>query len=139
MSKRGKASLAEITTPRVELIQAFQVPDAPYDLTDDQAEVWRQVANDPGLPPDWFTQKNFELLSMHSRHVIEAKRISKMIGNLMSSQEDLDVKLYDDLLRMQERESRAIMATMTQMRTTHQSLYDKKIKLSAKTIKKPWE
>lgn len=139
MTKRGKTSLAELVTPKAQVLEAFHVPDAPYHLTDEQAEICRQVANDPGLPPDWYTQKNFDLLAIHCVHVINGRRVSKMIENLMAAIGDLDLKQYDDLLRMQERESRAIMATMTQMRTTHQALYDKKIKLNAKTVKKPWE
>lgn len=138
MPKRGKTSLAELSTPRAQVIEAFQIPDAPYHLTDAQAEVWRAVSNDPGLPPDWFTQKNYELLAAHCRHVVEGRRLSRLIEQEVAKPE-IDVKQYDDLLRMQERETRAILATMTQMRTTQQALYDKKIKLNAKTVKKPWE
>jgi len=137
MAKRGRTSAASLTiASKSSLIERVQRPDAPYELTDDQAEVWHRVAND--LPADWFTPKNYDLLTLHCRHVIEARRIASLIEQEMKAKQ-LDVKIYNALLKMQERESRAIMATMTQMRTTHQSLYDKKIKLDGKKVNKPWD
>lgn len=137
MGKRGRTSLAELSiTSKTGLIERVQRPDAPYELTDEQAEVWVRVASD--LPADWFTPKNYDLLTQHTRHVINARRCAGLIEQEMKV-DNLDLKEYDNLLRMQERETRAILATMTQMRTTHQSLYDKKIKLDGKKVNKPWE
>lgn len=137
MAKRGRTSVAALSiSNKTAVIERVQRPDAPYELTDDQAAVWHRVAND--LPADWFTPKNYDLLTLHCRHVVEATRIANLIEQEMK-QRQIDVKMYNALLKMQERESRAIMASMTQMRTTHQSLYDKKIKLDATKRNKPWE
>jgi hypothetical protein len=137
MAKRGRDSIAALTAKsQATAILIVQRPDAPYELTDDQADVWRRVAED--LPADWFTPKNYDLLAQHTRHVINARRCASLIEQEMK-RKSLDLKEYDNLLRMQERETRAILATMTQMRTTHQSLYDKKIKLDGKKVSKPWE
>jgi len=137
MTKRGRASVASLViSSKTSVIERIQRPDAPYELTDTQAAVWHRVAND--LPADWFTPKNYDLLTLHCRHVVDAHRIASLIEQEMGAKE-IDLKSYNSLLKMQERESRAIMASMTQMRTSHQSLYDKKIKLDAQKRNKPWE
>jgi hypothetical protein len=141
MSKRGRPSLGDLTTVEPQggnVLEIYRIPDAPYHLTDEQAAVWRIVANDPGLPGDWFTQKNYDLLALHTVHVVNGRRIGRMIEVLMAGKE-VDVKAYDDLLRMHERESRAVMATMTQMRTTQQALFHNKTKLKTGNTKKLWD
>jgi hypothetical protein len=106
-------------------------------LTDAQAHIWRRVVED--LPADWWTPKNYDLLSQYCRHVNESNRIASLIEGLMQAGPDLEIAKYDKLLGAQEREGRAISSLATRMRLTQQSLYDKKLKLDAFTSKKPWE
>ena len=139
MGKRGRKSLASQSVVSLsDAIERVQRPDAPYDLTDEQADVWRGVVAD--LPADWFSPKNFMLLTQYCRHVIEARRIAQLIQAEMDASEGIDLVKYDKLLAMQEREGRAISSLMTRMRTTHQSLYDKSKKVgSAVRVSKPWD
>ncbi len=141
MAKRGRVSAKALEVLRenptsAAVIERVQRPDAPYDLTDAQAAVWHRIAAD--LPADWFSPKTIDLLAQNCRHVVEASRIASLIEQEMR-QKKLDLGRYNQLLKMQERESRAITTLMTKMRTTHQSLYDKKLKLDAQKVNKPWE
>lgn len=49
-----------------------------------------------------------------------------------------DIEEYDRLLKMQEREGRAMSSLATRMRITQQTTYDKSKKKPV-TGKKPWE
>jgi hypothetical protein len=52
-------------------------PDAPYDVTDEEAEVWRTVVD--SMPADHFIPANYHLLTQLCRHVVEARRIAQLI------------------------------------------------------------
>ena len=137
MAKRGRKSSAEIATiPLNGSIQTVARPDAPYELSDDQAVIWRRIADD--LPADWFTPKHSGLLKMYCRHEAQSDRIAMLIEQEMAKRE-LDVQQYDKLLAMQEREGRAMSSLATRMRMTQQALYDKSKKAPSNSVRKPWE
>ena len=137
MAKRGRKSAAEMQIARLSsTIEAVHRPDAPYELTDDQALIWRRLADD--LPADWFTPKHTGLLKQYCRHEAQSDRIAQLVEQEMSKKE-LDIANYDKLLAMQEREGRAMSSLATRMRITHQALYDKSTKAQSRQVSKPWE
>lgn len=134
MGVRGPKSAAsmEIARPAVETIQR---PDAPYDLTDEQSEEWWAVVN--RLPADWFPRETHAVLSQYCRHVVAARRVAQLVAACEGA-EEMDLGRYDDLLRMQEREGRALSSLATRLRITQQSTVSAKAKKPI-TVKRPWE
>jgi hypothetical protein len=118
-------------------------------LSHEQRREWLVVVN--RLPAEWFQPETFPLLAQYCRHVVAARRVAELIAALeeeMSREpEDGESKVglmlgatqaMDRLLKMQEREGRAMSSLATRMRLTQQSTYDPKAK---KPIAKrnPWE
>lgn len=138
LGTRGPKSAAslDIARPQVETIQR---PDAPYDLTDEQSEEWWAVVN--RLPADWFPRETHGVLSQYCRHVVAARRVAQLItaceqGDAVAG--DLDLDRYDMLLRMQEREGRALSSLATRLRITQQATVSAKAK-KPDMAKRPWE
>lgn len=134
MGTRGRVSGAslEVATAAVERIQR---PDAPYDLTDDQAEEWWAVVN--RLPADWFPRETHAVLAQYCRHVIAARRVAQLVASC-EAEAEIDLDKYDNLLRMQEREGRALSSLATRLRITQQSTMSEKAKKPV-GVKKPWQ
>ncbi|MBD8902767.1 hypothetical protein MBTS_11025 [Methylobacterium bullatum] len=116
-------------------VDVIQRPDAPYDLTDEQSEEWWAVVN--RMPADWFPRETHSMLAQYCRHVVAARRVSQLIGNAEGS-DPFDVEAYDRLLKMQEREGRALSSLATRMRLSQQTTYDKS-KKKPSAAKRPWE
>lgn len=139
MKQRGRVSAAATDLAVVGLsakVQRVHRPEPPYELTDDQAVVWRRIADD--LPADWFTAKHAGLLKQYCRHEANADRVASLIEQEMGKTE-IDLANYDKLLSMQEREGRALSSLATRMRLTQQALYDKSKKAGGPKVSKPWE
>jgi len=134
---RGKVSSAarEIAHLAAD-VSAVQRPDAPYDLTDEQADEWRAIVN--RMPADWFPRETWPLLAQHCRHVVNSRRVAQLIEAAEKAAQ-LDVEGYDRLLKMQERESRCIASLATRMRISQQATYDKSKKKGSGGFQKPWE
>jgi hypothetical protein len=135
MGKRGRTSAAALATTTISPVETLERPDAPYDLTDEQAEEWWAVVN--RMPPDWFPRETHSLLAQYCRHVVRARRIAQLL-NATENSKEFDVKEYRDLLRSEEEQSRAIASLATRMRLSQQATYDKSKKKPGST-KKPWE
>lgn len=133
MAQRGRKSAAELSVPAVTTEIAR--PDAPYDLTDEQAEEWWSVIN--RMPADWFPRETHAILAQHCRHVITARRVAQLM-QAAEKADPLDIEEYDRLGKMMERESRIIASLATKMRISQQATYDPKRKKGTQ-IKKPWE
>jgi hypothetical protein len=113
-------------------------PDPPRELTAEQADEWRAVVD--RLPADWFPRETHGLLVQYCRHVVAARRVAQLIESLeTSSDSEFDVGRYDELLKMQEREGRALSSLATRMRLTQQTTYDKQKKKGSVGTKRPWE
>lgn len=68
---------------------------------------------------DWIPRGAFGSLVQYCRHVVAARRVAQMI----EASDGLSVEDYDRLLKMQERESRALSSLATRLRLTPQSRY----------------
>ena len=134
MKTRGRTSAAALEVAVLGKVEAVQRADAPYDLTDEQTEEWWAVVN--RLPADWFPRETHGVLAQYCRHVIAARRVAQLVAAEEAGEFDLD--RYDQLLRMQEREGRALSSLATRLRITQQATVDKRTQKPAQA-KKPWE
>jgi hypothetical protein len=135
MGSRGRTSSASLSVTSAAPVDVIQRPDAPYDLTDEQSEEWWAVVN--RMPADWFPRETHSMLAQYCRHVVAARRVSQLIANAEGS-DPFDVEGYDRLLKMQEREGRALSSLATRMRLSQQTTYDKS-KKKPSAAKRPWE
>lgn len=132
--RKSSASLGIVTAPsRIETVPRQR---APHDLTDEETEVWAAVVN--AEPADWFSPSTVPLLAQFCRHVIHARRIAELIERA-TADSTLALEAYDLLLKMQERESRAIAALATKMRITQQSTTNHRGNKRPSAARKPWE
>ena len=135
MGTRGPRSAASLEVAKPSKIEAIERPDAPYDLTDEQSEEWWAVVN--RLPADWFPRETHGVLSQYCRHVVTARRVAQLVAACEASP-DLDLGQYDQLLKMQEREGRALSSLATRLRITQQATVSKKTQKPS-GLKRPWE
>jgi len=137
MAQRGRKSAASLEVISSSGITTVRRPDPVSELSDEQAEVWRSVVN--RLPADWFPAETHPLLAQYCRHVISARHVAELIAKLERQDGKLDIDEYDRLLKMQEREGRAISSLATRMRISQQSTLDReKIKSGKNLVEKPW-
>ena len=135
--KPGRKSVASLSVLKPGGISAKKRPAPPGELTTDQANEWRAVVN--RMPADWFGRESHAMLIQYCRHVVSARRVAQLIESLISgSTPDEWLQDYDRLLKMQEREGRALSLLATRMRMTQQSRINHKRRVGA-SIKKPWE
>lgn len=117
-------------------------PQPPSDLTKEQREVWdRTVANEAA---DTFkTAALQQLLKEYCRHVASAKHLAGMIEAMEAVQVN-DLEDYDRLLKMRDRETKALADKATKLRLTNQSRYTPQAaataaKKGATSALKPWQ
>lgn len=135
MGVRGRQGSAEIAVIGPNGIETVSRPHAPNDLTEEQAEEWREIVN--RMPADWFPRETHPMLAQYCRHVVRARRLAQLLDKVESS-EEFDVKEYRDLLRSEEEQSRALASLATKMRISQQTTYDKS-KKKPSSNRKLWE
>lgn len=136
MAARGRKSAAsmEITIPsNVEVVHR---PQPPNELTPEQQDEWHAVVE--RMPADWFPRETHGLLVQYCRHVIAARRIAQLIAKTEKAKA-FDVDMYDKLLKMQEREGRAISSLATRMRITQQATVRAESARKPEQLAAPWE
>ena len=136
MAKRGRKSAASLEIATVSPVEIVQRPDAPYDLTDEQAKEWWAVVE--RLPADWFPRETHGMLTQYCRHVVAARRVAQLIANAEKFKA-IDVAEYDQLLKMQEREGRAISSLATRMRISQQATVRAELARKPDMVENPWE
>ena len=77
-------------------------------------------------------------MAQYCRHVVAARHVAQLVAR-MEDGDDIDIEAYDRLLKMQEREGRALSSLATRMRMTQHSTYDAKKGKGKVTAKKPWD
>ena len=136
MGARGPKSAAALAMIGPGGIATIRRPDPPRKLTDEQSEEWRAVVN--RLPADWFPRETHGLLAHYCRHVVAARRVAQLI-EVEEQSDKFSLERYDSLLRMQEREGRALSSLATRMRLTQQATLDERKRKPQTSGKKPWE
>lgn len=135
MASRGRKSAASMEVAVTGGVETVERPDSPYDLTDEQSEEWWAVVN--RMPADWFPRETHGLLAQYCRHIVAARRVAQLVTNC-EADADLDLARYDQLLKMQEREGRALSSLATRLRITQQATVSPKAKKPS-MVKKPWD
>jgi hypothetical protein len=142
MGTRGRKSTAALLTAPAA-VQVVERQRPPHDLSDEEVEIWAAVVATE--PADWFSPSTVPLLAEYCRHVIHARRVAELIERATS---DIDRKTkkptlvledYDRLLKMQERESRAVAMLATKMRITQQSTTNHRGNKRPNVARRPWE
>lgn len=112
-------------------------PPPPRELSPEAAEEWRAIVD--ALPAEWFSGASTPLLVSYCRHVVAARRIAALIKQEEGDAVGLCLGTYDRLLKMQERESRAISSLATRMRITQQATFSHRKTKPRQSSSKPWE
>lgn len=122
--------------PDPRAIERVERPQPPARLNGAGREVWIGVAD--SLPADWFNGAALPVLEQYCAHAAEARRLGELISQAIADP-DLQVSDYDRLLRMRERESRAMVALATKMKITQQSTTNHRGHSRIGAARKPWE
>lgn len=136
MGNRGRPSSAALTIVHPAPIETVERQRPPHDLTDEEVEVWVGVVDN--VPADWFSPATVPLLAQYCRHYIHARRIASMLERA-TSDKSLELVDYDRLLKMQERESRAIAALASKMRIAQQSTTNHRGNKAQAAARRPWQ
>lgn len=136
MEQRGRKSSAALTVISGDGIVTISRPDPDESLTEEQAKEWRDVVN--RLPAEWFPRETHGMLVQYCRHVVSARRIATLLAGIEGGRK-VDVGSYDQLLKMQEREGRAISSLATRMRISQQSTMSEQKKKPLQFPRKPWD
>jgi hypothetical protein len=136
MGRRGRPSMASLMVP--DASEFIQRPDAPYDLTDEQAEEWRAIVGT--MDPGHFMRGNYPLLAQLCRHIVNARRLAQLIEQC-AKEKDFDRKEFGILLQLEATESAAIMRLSRSMRLTQQAV--KRLETTrhpkGERVKNPWD
>ena len=120
MEGRGRRSAAALAIVSGEGIVAIGRPESPYYFTDEQAEEWRNIVC--RMPADWFPAETHGLLAQYCRHAVLSKRIAQLV-DACEREDELNLDQYEKLLKMHDREGRAMSLLATRMRISQQSTY----------------
>lgn len=139
MKTRGRDSAASQEIAHLARVDITQRPDAPYDLTDEQADEWRAVVS--RMPADWFPRETHPLLTEYCRLVVRARRLAQLADQAEKAPPaEFDSKEYQSLVKTEGAISRDISSLATRMRLSQQGTYDaKKSKGKVTLSQKPWE
>ena len=118
--KRGRKSKSALAIVPSKVERIPRAP-APKDLSDEEKFEWVAVVN--RMAADHFPRETHGVLAQYCRHIVAARCISQWIQDGIESKA-MTIDRYDQLLKMQEREGRALSSLATRMRLTQQSRYD---------------
>lgn len=119
MGIRGPAPAFERAERRT-----YRRPRAPVDLSPAQAELWRQiVATEPASL--FGTAATAHLLRLYVEHAAFRAQVEGLIAAapLAAALGDETAAGFDRLLRIRDRETRALVSLATRLRLTNQSRY----------------
>ncbi|MBZ9943452.1 hypothetical protein LB533_20405 [Mesorhizobium sp. BR1-1-13] len=136
MAVRGRKSAASTEITIASSVEVVKRPQPPNELSPEQSDEWCAVVE--RMPADWFPRETQALLIQYCRHVVAARRISQLIAKTEKAKA-FDVDAYDKLLKMQEREGRAISSLATRMRITQQATVRAEQARKPGQIIAPWE
>jgi hypothetical protein len=139
MQQRGRKSAAALS---VVVSNIDGRPHAPDDLSPDQQVIWdKTVANEAS---DTFrTAALQQLLKEYCRHVDTAYRLTKQVDLATAEGSNHSLQDVDCMLRMRDRETKALADKATKLRLTNQSRYTPgaagTAAKKASAEKKPWQ
>lgn len=141
MADRGRKSAASLS---VVVGSIDGRPSPPTDLNKAQAEIWERTVANEGA--DVFkTAALQQLLKEYCRHIVSAAKLAVMIEAMehLKQMSPEDLGDYDKLLKMRDRETKAIGDKATKLRLTNQSRYTPQAAATAAKKSngdlKPWQ
>ncbi len=140
--KRGRASVASLSIAAVSGLE--RRPKAPVNLTSEQSEAWTAIVDSE--PASAFKTKAAQtLLEQYVRHLSSASLLAASIDGFESAwiKDPEGLERFDRLLKMRERETRAMASVGTKLRITSQATWTAKARGTAAANlsvgHKPWE
>lgn len=146
MGNRGRESAAATGTAKLTVFPGglARRPEAPEELTDAQAKVWKDTVASETV--EFFdTDALRELLKDYCRHKVTGAALSRQIEtyDAAKAMDPETAKNFDRVTKMRDRESKAAADLATKLRLTNQSRYTPKAAATASkaggSAKKPWE
>jgi hypothetical protein len=142
VGQRGRKSAAAMSVQPALTVLEVRRPAPPPGLTEAEAAVWRDVV--ACYPAGWLNRGQFPLLKAYCRHSVRAELLAAQVNAFKPEwlAEAGGLERFDALLKMAERESRAMSSLATRMRVTHQAQYGNRVAataLEAQPGKRPWE
>jgi hypothetical protein len=141
MQQRGRKSVASLAVMPGNLGDR---PEPPHDTTPFQADLWRRIA--ASEHPDVFrSEGQRQLLLQFVRHAEAADGLAKAIDSFdqayIATKEGL--QLYDRILKLRDRETKAMATLATRMRLTAQARFSaakaSTMAQGAGDVLKPWQ
>jgi len=109
-------------------------PGPPAGMTDEQKFEWMAIVNESAA--DRFSRDQLPMLEAYCRHRIALRHVGELVRQCEDDKE-LNVAHYDRLLKMQERESRAMASIGVRLGFAHTTRG--KHGKDKQTIRNPWE
>ncbi len=132
MGTRGRKSSNDLQIVPTTTVERLPPPAV---LTEVMKFEWLRIVND--FPADYFNAGQISALKQYVKHVVNADVISVEIDHMMEQEDEFSWPLYDKLLRMQERETRAIASLGVRLGFAKSTARDQGAKSLGTT--KPWE
>lgn len=136
MGARGRKSSAELAVIDAGGVSTVRRPQAPGDLTAEQGNEWRSIVN--AHPAEWLGRERHPMLVDLCRHIVAQRHIAQLVEQNMDAGEDFSLDLHEKLLRMQDREGKAIMTASVRLGIARTAVYEKEKKRDAKAVP-PWQ
>jgi len=137
MKQSGRRSAAALAVVP-QALEVMERPRPPSDLGEEETAVWRAIVVQEAA--DWFTAATLPLLAQYCRHTVHARRVALLLETMVDRLQAEGMRLvleYDVLLKIQDRESKAMMLLARSMRLTQQtSRHDKSRK--TQVLNTPW-
>lgn len=123
MTQRGRKTADQVVAERRLSLVPGRKAEPPAELSEFQAEVWRQVVG--SKPAEWFGGDTERLLIAYCRHASTAAILDQQVDafNPEWMADEAGLRRYKTLTEMRERETRAMVSLATKMRLTQQSRY----------------
>jgi hypothetical protein len=119
MGRRGRTSSAELEVAG-KAVSITARPDACYSLRDEEAEVWKAIAE--SLPADWITPGCAPVLAAYCRATVSARRLGMLIAQEEAAQ-DYDHVRHLAFIRAHSQVAATVKTLATSLRLTPQSRY----------------
>ena len=85
-------------------------PDAPYDLCDEGAGDWRRIVN--SMPGNHFIPANYHMLTLLCQHLVESRRLSRLIHSYCQKKDNANVSVYLEIVRQKAAEDKILLIIM---------------------------
>ncbi len=138
MGARGRKSAAELVVAAPSGLAVMARQDAPCDLRDEEADVWRAIVE--SLPADWITPGSAPVLAAYCRATVSARRLGMLIVQVETA-EDYDAARHMNLIQTHGQVAQLLKTLATSLRLTPQARYTPTRAGGAQTPKgpRPWE